>query len=860
MAVALAAPVAAQLSASAAVIQQIELPAGPLATTLVDLADIFQVSIFASDDLVTGLSAPAVSGSFSVEQALDRALEGSGLSAQPGATGGFVIVVEPETIPRRTEREAPNDVVVVIGTKQNLSVQDTTTSVEIFDSERLEAEALFTLNDVLSRTPNISIVGNNIDDISIRGINRNGTGGVGQGQAINVFVDGAPISGPGLEGINAIWDTERVEVLRGSQSTVQGRNAIGGAIIVQSKKPTFDWETAVRLRIADFGTRQYSGVVSGPIIDDQLAFRISADFQETDGSIIDGFTGDDDNFQDNVTLRGRLLLEPDFLDSLSALFTVEYSDREVGRVQPRVFSPNPILNIEEIAVDRDLFTNFDQANRVTFPLTPELRNNETFKVLADITYDFSDEVSLKLLGTYEDTTSAVADLRREGSQFGDVGLFSDGSNVTYTAEARFEFDFERLSGLVGGYYFNFENADNTTAANLIGAALPFPVRPSDSLIVGDQITTQEVENFAFFTSWRFEPNDKWDIDFGLRYDNERFFTFNDIGDFEVVPDDCEGDIPGFFVGLPAVPTITISCSFGTSIFIPEEQPLISNRFDVFLPNGAVTYNFNDDFSVFAGVRRGYRAGGVLLVGSLESAGVFEPVQFGPEFLLSYEAGWRSQWFDKKLTVNGTAFFSDYSDQQIRFTDEFGFPNVVNAGETSIYGLELSANYKATLDWTIYSSLGLLETDIDEFIFEADDPDTTDVDETIDLAGNDLSRSPAVSFTIGTNYEHESGFFGSISLNYQSPYESSLFNLGPEELLNGLTTRTQPTTLVNGRVGYDVGPFTITAFVTNLLDDNDPEVIVIGGPPALLEPGSIGPVSNFVLRQPRTFGVSIDANF
>ncbi|MEM8987098.1 MAG: TonB-dependent receptor, partial [Pseudomonadota bacterium] len=231
-----------------------------------------------------------------------------------------------------------------------------------------------------------------------------------------------------------------------------------------------------------------------------------------------------------------------------------------------------------------------------------------------------------------------------------------------------------------------------------------------------------------------------------------------------------------------------------------------------------------------------------------------------EFLLSYEAGWRSQWLDKKLTVNGTAFFSDYQDQQVRFLDEEQLNRTVNAGDTSIYGLELSADYQATADWNIYGSIGLLESDINEFEFQADDPSTTTIDESIDLSGNDLSRSPNVSFTLGASYDHESGLFGSISLNYQSSYDSNIFNLGPDELLNGLTERTEPSTLVNARLGYEIGNFTLTAFVTNLLDDNDPESITLGGANALRVPGTLSDVSSFTLRQPRSFGVSLDASF
>ena len=172
---------------------------------------------------------------------------------------------------------------------------------------------------------------------------------------------------------------------------------------------------------------------------------------------------------------------------------------------------------------------------------------------------------------------------------------------------------------------------------------------------------------------------------------------------------------------------------------------------------------------------------------------------------------------------------------------------------------MSADYQATPDWNLYGSLGLLETDVSEFILQEDDPDTPE-DETIDLAGNDLSQSPAISFTVGTSYRHDSGLFGSFSLNYRSSAESNILNLGPDDLLNGLTERIEPATLVNARIGYEIGNFRLTAFATNLLDDGDPISSVLGTEGTLTTPGALTPFPQFRLRQPRTVGISLDMAF
>ncbi|MEM1140980.1 MAG: TonB-dependent receptor [Pseudomonadota bacterium] len=858
---------------------EIDLPSADLATTLIELGDLFSVNIAAKQSLVAGKTAPAIKGMLTAEEAIAEALTGSGLLMTKSRSGAYIVSAQNSAVEQQatdSDSEDPAlDEIVVIGTKQGFSVQETTSSVEIFDSERLKNEVLFSLNDTLARSANTSVLGNNLDTINIRGIDRNGTEGAGAGQAINIFVDGAPVSGIGLGGINTLWDTEQVEVLRGSQSAVQGRNAIAGAVIVESKKPTFEWEGAMRARFAELGTRQYAGVISGPIIDDQVAFRLSADYQTTDGFITDGISGRDANAQETLTVRGRALIEPDAMNKLSALVTLEYADRTVGRLNNFVFTPSDSTleaindGLFDLAVDRDILDDFDPLNAVSFPTLPIDRETDALKAVAEFTYEFSDAVSVVFLGTYENAKNDFNDFRRNASEFGPLGFQSKGEDVTYTAELRLEFAFDRLSGLIGGYYFDFENNLEGTLREFVRNEVPFPIRPADSLLLIDQNATFNVENSAFFTSWRFEPDDTWDIDVGLRYDNERYSSLAQFSNARIVPaDECEGDAPGFIVGQPDVPLVTIPCTLGLGLFVPPAEPLQSDNFDVWLPSGAVTYNINEDFSIFAGVRRGYRAGGTFLSTNNESAERFRVVTFDPEFLLSYEAGWRSVWFDGKLIFNGTAFYSDYTDQQINFIDGDNFSNTTNAGETAIYGLELSADYHLTNEWNVYASVGLLETDIEELVLREDNPDTPDVDETIDLAGNELGRSPNLTFTVGMSYAHESGFFGSASLNYRSAYETDFLNLGPEDLDvddagNPLTERVDEATLVNARLGYEFNRFTLSVFGTNLLDEDNPESINIGNAGALFTPPTdtaINEVQSYVLRQPRTLGVSLDAAF
>ncbi|MEM6899968.1 MAG: TonB-dependent receptor, partial [Pseudomonadota bacterium] len=636
------------------------------------------------------------------------------------------------------DEERVEDEIIVYGTKIGLDLQTTTDSVEVLTDQEFKDAVTFDLGEIVSRVPNVGTIGGNLNTIAIRGLNRNGVNGIGSAQAINIFVDGAPLSPQALgNGANTLWDVGQVEVLRGSQSTIQGRNSLAGAVVVRTKEPSWEWEGAARIRFADFETSQLSAAISGPIIQDQVAFRLSVDNQERGGLITDGNTGTDLGTSDALTLRGRVLLEPKALDDLSALFTVEYNDRSTVGSRTGVISNRGVLE----------GAPFDPGERISFPLRTNFSDIETVKLVGDVSYEFTDNVSLQLIGTYEDSELIFSSPNILENPFGDLGQDQDIDREVYSGEALLKFDFNKLTGLIGGYYFNNSDINAGIFTNPIADVVPFPIplTPADSIAIVVQSLDSETENFAFFTSWRYELNDKWAFDLGLRYDDEQLEVVPLATEVEILPDTCETVLPGALVGSPQL-FVPLACSVAAPFLAPPSNPRTSNNFGVFLPRGVVTYNINEDVSLFAGARRGYRAGGQLLSTS-NMVGGFRFVDFDPEFLTSIEAGWRSQWMDDRLTFNGTVFYSQFDDQQVNLTDDEGFTFTTNAGETALYGLELSGDFRVTDDWRIYGSVGLLETDIDSFILVEDNPATAE-DETVDLAGNELERSPNVSFTIG----------------------------------------------------------------------------------------------------------------
>lgn len=789
--------------------------------------------------------------------------------------------------------ELSADQIIVTGTKQGRTVQEVEVSVDIFDEDRFDEENLFDLDDVLARVPNVTGEG---AAISIRGISRFGVGNAGQGVTSNVYVDGAPLSSSALSGgLDTLWDVGQVEVLRGPQSTVQGRNSLAGAIVLRTNDPTYDWQFKLRTRYARFNAQQYAGAVSGPIIEDQLAFRIAADFQSTDGFLTNAFTGENTGERDALLLRGKLLIEPNALPDLRTELIVDYNTADAGSQTSIVIADAPVTSPD--------FLDFDFDGGVTFQ-NPIQSDTETLRFLADIEYDLSPSLTLKALGTFEDNAFDFTggDPENPGQLVnvpgGDDFVFQSNTD-TYSAELRLEYDFGSFTGSVGGYYFHEDSSDTNDSFSALINSVFFPIDPVDSIVQSSAFSETETTNFAFYTQARYEINDKWTIDFSIRYDNERFATTDIEGLAPIVtPASCVSEPPTFvreILGLP-LDTPTVDCNLLATTFAGEgEAPFPEETtFEAILPRGVITYNFNDDFSVFFSGQRGYRAGGTFtfvtteqLLGTGDGIVPFVTLgTFDPEFLTTYEVGARSVFLDNRLTMNGNVFYSTFKDQQVSVPISAGTgvgSETLNAGQSRLFGAEFSANYQANDTLSLFGSLGLLNTEFVDFPLAATGAFQN-------LSGNRFPNAPTASFTVGANYEHPIGLFSSASLSFQGPQESNITNLDENDVAsllqlleaNGdlasgvtasdlfspsITEERGSRSLLNARIGYRTDRFSIAVYGSNLLNDKTPTSVFLASANMGTEVDPDSPTTlqftdtpNRVLPDPRIFGVVIDFEY
>jgi iron complex outermembrane receptor protein len=314
------------VSASSSVLAQTSytIPAGPLAQQLREFTRQSGINVQADSRLLAGREGRALQGSQDAATALQALLAGSGLSAERRADGSYTL--------SGSERLAT---IVVTGEKMERELHETTSAVSVLRDDATGSGEARSVYDLATHVPNM--VTNSSGLPSIRGVSGSGpSNGVfsfisGARPRISATVDGAAETWSGQRYVDAgLWDVEQVEVLRGPQSTVQGRNTIGGAIVVTTKDPTFRWEGAARAAYEDEdGRTLLAGALGGPI-SDEFAFRVAAESLRGHGFIdyVDADRPCDPSQIRQSSVRGKLLWKPSALPDFSLKLTLSRRDQK----------------------------------------------------------------------------------------------------------------------------------------------------------------------------------------------------------------------------------------------------------------------------------------------------------------------------------------------------------------------------------------------------------------------------------------------------------------------------------------------------------------------------------------------------
>lgn len=692
--------------------------------------------------------------------------------------------------------------IIVTGQKTEQSLQDVTASVDVTTAEEIEREPITDLFDIIERVPNVTASFGE-QGFAIRGIDQRGIGGTGA--TLIVFVDDSPLSNQTtFFGPTDSWDLGQVEVFRGPQSTNFGRNALAGAIYLRTRDPSYEWDLRLRGEIGDNGQRQAAIAGGGPIIDDVLAFRVSANYREADGFVFNTFLNEQADASELTTGRFKLLFEP--TDNLKIISTSSYTENFAGEdgIDPTNGNPGNPVSADDVSRD----VAYDVAGR---------EGTETFIQSLNATWDISDRVQFQSITTYQDTDYVrIEDFDRSPAPIG--ALDRTGADEAFSQELRLKYFGDNLT-VAGGFYY-FTNEDGFTDTFTVPATIVNPNLPASILIDRVSQTTNETTNFAFFFDGEYALNESIDLLFGARYDNEEFENT------AVATTSVQGGLPPGFEFLAPL--------------LGSQETLTAADYEAFLPKFGVRWNITPDANISFVSQRAYRAGGAqisVLDGTIN--------EFDPEFLWNYELSARTLWMDGRLRWNANIYYSDWSDQQV-LEPIPNFPtffDTVNAGESTLYGFETDFSFDATDAIEIYGGLGYAFTEFDDFPNGNFDPTLPDGEANqANFAGNRFPFAPRWSANFGIAYNEGEGFFGGIDGNYQS----SVFDSSENFAINQCCDRL----LVNARIGYTWQNFSLSAYVRNAFDEQYYSFF------------NVAQAGNEFARfgNPRTFALRLDADF
>ncbi len=725
----------------------------------------------------------------------------------------------------------PIETVVVTGEKTARSLQDTPSSVAVIDAKRIDDENIQNLFDVVNRTANMSQT-YGTTGFTIRGISNVSVSGGGNGGLATVYVDDAPISTTGIYSAPLdTWDVNHVEVLRGPQSTLQGRNALAGAVIIRTQDPTMDWSARGRVLGSDAGEYSVAVAGGGPIVDDELAFRVAIEDRHADGFVYNPTRGENTDELDNVNVRGKLLWTPAALPGLEVVAGFSHNLRHSGDLYP--YSRTDVPDFYDRRIDLS-----DSPNKV---------RDATDIATLSAHYPLGKNVTLSSVTSFSNTDFTDqydGDLTAAHDSFGTTWR----SGKTWTQELRLNYDDERFDGLIGLYYsnddlhirsasltnvptptdtlaeilqeFGLDGDTATYVANLYTQALP--VIPVDY----HSDSPQSTETMAIFGDGTYKVTPKLSLIGGFRYDHEVYtLTADQQATFAGTypnPEDY-GDLAPIIEGLNSVVDLFISQA---SSFAPRK----SRSFDAFLPKVGVTYAWTDDIKTSFIVQQGYRSGGSQL--NIARSTI---VPYDPEYTWNYELSLRSSWLDGRLTLNANAFYIDWTDQQVGVNLGLNVYDyqTENAGKSHLYGFELELAHQVDGNLSWYASLGHTETRFDDFTVSTG---TT----TVDLSGSEFAYAPRWTFAAGATYRFGHGFMANVNGNYRSRVFSDA----------GVTQgqfRVAPRTVFNVKTGYETDHWGLYLTADNLFDERYIQFQSFGQPLA-------------VLGNPRVIGASLETRW
>ena len=762
--------------------------------------------------------------------------------------------------------------VFVTAEKREAGLQDTAIAVTALDAQILERSNIEDTLDLQFAVPNLMVTGQNNANFTLRGVGLGSLGG-GADPAVGQAFNSMPINPVGEN-----YDLERIEVLRGPQGTLFGRNTTGGVINVISVKPADSFSADLTAQVANFNSIRTKGAINLPLTN-VITQRIAFYTVRRDGYTENVFLDTDVDGRDEISVRSSTRFE--FSDSVDATLVLQYynedSDRQaamktackpdttigcavdtgdtigypadytpIGDINsvllgtfpvPPPFPSFPAILRPDRYADNP---NPDDYRKVSIETNPETETEEFFAAL-EVNIDLSDELTL---------TSATAYVEQDSVQFRDWDLAA-------APNAFFNTPGDPNSGLGGSltYYYDGELQTRTDYA-----PVQRNIRIADTFSQEFRLASFYGGAFNFLAGMAYNTSDinflgiTWLPSlhapasphpfFGPASDGGGFNTLVDIKNeslavFGEVYYDLTEDL-ALTAGLrytedkkTTVQGINPVGPAATTVKVSAQWEEFTGKLNL---NWNVDLAFTDESMLYGTLSRGYKGGGLNPGNPISET-------FDPEYVNAIEIGSKNRLIGNRMQLNMAAFYYDYQDYQVGGLIN-GVATNFNAESVKVQGLEIESMFLATENFLINANASFLDTEIvdSDPLVNVSLGTSTSLE---DVEGNELPNAPQMSFNVGAQYTHS--LSDDLDLRFRVDYYWQDEFQGRE--FDNFTFDSWDRTDVYLTLMNTLGSWEVEAFVKNVTDDD-------GITSANVESNLAGLFRKLNLLDPRTYGVEV----
>jgi iron complex outermembrane recepter protein len=721
--------------------------------------------------------------------------------------------------------------VVVTATKRAIALSDTPAAITAVTSEALGAGGISNINDLSSAVPNLSI-GNQF------GVNRAFIRGVGL-TSIDLGADGAvaflqneaQIARP-AEQLSGFFDLDRVEVLRGPQGTTYGRGATAGVVNLVTKKPTDQLEGYADVTLGNYASKIFEGAVGGPL-SDRVSARVAGKYEKHDGFGTNLYTGKPVDDRDAYALRASVRVKAS--DTVVVDLIADHFSEDDNNYAFHYFGgtnfPITLANVyggttifDHGGNVRNIWSREDAVNK---------RHGSSATAIVDwkpAGFEFKSVTAWRDFVRFNRDDLAATDAHLYGQNNYDESSTSWSQEFTLSTKAG------GIDWLAGAMYFHEKNPGSVLVPlyNLgpfilggnctpitAGAALPCSAFDATNYHQSGTVTT---DAYGIYAQGTYEILPRLNMTLGARFNDEKR---SGVGTFE----------------------------FGAlGLLIPTDK---SKSWNAVTPKFLLEYRTADNSLVYGSVTRGFKSG-VINIGSTNDV-------INPEYVTSFEVGYKTKALDGKAFFGLSAFYYDYKDLQVGFVNQASTVETKNAAKARNYGLEFESQAKLSEGFNADFALTYLNAKYKSFVnnyYRAGNsynrppvagscPDPTKTFCSFDLSGNNLSNAPEFSGHLGLTYKISMGQSGQVALHGEAVYSDKVYFTE----WNNSDAEQPAYTLMNFSAGYTSADdrWSVTAWVRNAGDKLVTANNIITAP--LYLSSRVG-----TLMPPRTFGVTAGVKF